>query len=150
MRGRIGGLSFPRYLYHKLGNFFGFEQKEEDDKEDLKGEKTCYLRMHVECVGRAHAGRVHFIRRATMKDADNILFSAWEKVNFDIARSMLEPLKESGQEASALLHDIVVQANNDGNNESDANSQAPHNESEKVRIVRIEGCNSLSPKREIC
>eukprot|EP00960_Hanusia_phi_P049551 759619-Hanusia_phi.AAC.1 len=74
-------LKMLRYLYHKLANFFGFEPNNQDD-EDLRSERTCYLRMHVECVGRSQTGRVHFIRRATMKDADNILFSAWEKVNF--------------------------------------------------------------------
>jgi hypothetical protein len=35
--------------------------------------------MHVECVSKEKTGRAHFVRRATLKDGDKILFRAWEK-----------------------------------------------------------------------
>ena len=65
-------------MYNKLGGFFGIAK---DDKEaDSEGkERACIIRMHVECVSKDKTGRAHFVRRATMKDGDKILFRAWEK-----------------------------------------------------------------------
>ena len=35
--------------------------------------------MHVECVSKHKTGRAHFVRRATMKDGDKVLFRSWQK-----------------------------------------------------------------------
>ena len=35
--------------------------------------------MSVECISKDRTGRVHFVRRATLKDGDAMLFRAWEK-----------------------------------------------------------------------
>ena len=66
-----------RYLYNKLGGFFGI-QPDIEEPEGSK-ERACLIRMHVECVSKEKTGRTQFVRRATLKDSDKILFRAWEK-----------------------------------------------------------------------
>jgi len=65
-----------RHLYNKLGSFFGLQEvaEAEDDKE-----RALLIRMHVEVVTKANTGRAHYIRRATLKDGDKLLFRTWEK-----------------------------------------------------------------------
>ena len=67
-----------RYLYNKLGGFFGIEPEDEATQPGGK-ERACIIRMHVECVSKEKTGRAHFVRRATLKDGDELLFRAWEK-----------------------------------------------------------------------
>jgi len=67
-----------RYLYNKLGGFFGIQPDHADQQAGDK-ERACIIRMHVECVTKDKTGRAHFVRRATMKDGDKILFRAWQK-----------------------------------------------------------------------
>ena len=67
-----------RYLYNKLGGFFGIQPDNEEQEAGTK-ERACIIRMHVECVSKDNTGRAHFVRRATMKDGDKILFRAWQK-----------------------------------------------------------------------
>jgi len=67
-----------RYLFNKLGGFFGL-QPDEAEMEVGGKERACLIRMHIECVSKENTGRAHFVRRATLKDGDKLLFRAWEK-----------------------------------------------------------------------
>ena len=87
-----------RHLYNKLGSFFGLQEvaEAEDDKE-----RALLIRMHVEVVTKANTGRAHYIRRATLKDGDKLLFRTWEKeamaqLNDCINKALGEP-SVSGQ-----------------------------------------------------
>jgi hypothetical protein len=65
-----------RYLYNKLGSFFGLQEVVEAEDET---ERALLIRMHVEVVTKANTGRAHYIRRATLKDGNKLLFRTWEK-----------------------------------------------------------------------
>jgi len=71
-----------KYLHEKIGAFFGFGPKtaipdEREASDDLKSQRSCCFRVHVECVGQDKTARAHFVRRATFKDADALLLNAW-------------------------------------------------------------------------
>ena len=125
-----------RHLYNKLGSFFGLQEvaEGEDDKE-----RALLIRMHVEVVTKANTGRAHYIRRATLKDGDKLLFRTWEKeamaqLNDCVNRALGEP-SVSGQspaeaEIAALkdrvseLERLLAEARKSGGGSAQAAGQA--------------------------